>query len=357
MLYRLPVLKPSLILNSAISRKKSDLKNNEFFYGYSRNALTDAYKTIGLKKGDSILYPDFICDVTLESCEINGFNVIYYPIKKNMEPDWDAVEKLMKKGLKAILTINYFGFPQNLDKWRELVKKYNIFWIEDNAHGYGSKYKGIELGGWGDISVTSFRKTLPVLSGSILRINSSKIKNDKLNFNKKKRMKICKEELNRFLGFILRWFKIPYNKYRSIPEILISDNIESFKRPNEIDALSIFLLKSLKKDIDKISKKRRIIYKSWSDYCLKNDLSPIFEKLSDDVNPFVFPCYAKNHKEQYKWLKWGKKIGVEVYPWPNLPVEIYNKKGNSVEMMKRILCFPISHDMSVKNILKLKNFY
>ena len=38
-------------------------QKNVIYFGYARTALEYGYHFLGLKSGDEILYPDYICDV------------------------------------------------------------------------------------------------------------------------------------------------------------------------------------------------------------------------------------------------------------------------------------------------------
>ena len=51
----------------------------------------------------------------------------------------------------AILMVHYFGRPQNIEKFTYFCQHHSILLLEDNAHGYGGKYKNNYLGTFGDI--------------------------------------------------------------------------------------------------------------------------------------------------------------------------------------------------------------
>src|SRR3989338_3059894 len=356
MLYCLPLLTPYLIWRSLLNKYPACIGTNEYLYGYARCALEDAYRLIGLKPKDIILYPDYICEVAVNPCRNIGLKIEYYPVDDTMEPDWDKVEYLLKRGAKAILTVNYFGFPQKMHQWRKITDKFKVWWIEDNAHGYGGKYDGIPLGKWGDVSVSSMRKVLPLLSGALLSINNSRLQcsefASKLS-NGDARKKLHKEECLRVLGYLLRDICIPYNKYRNVPIIAESFSNYESRRPKEIDVLSLHLLPYLLNDIQKLNIARQNIFKAWYTFSEKNNLSPVFRDLPSETSPFVFPCYTNSFESRQKWLRWGRKNGIEVYPWPNLPADVLRNNEVAVRRLKHILCFPIHQDIRAENILEL----
>lgn len=70
--------------------------------------------------------------------------------------DVRKIEKAITKKTKAIFVAHTLGNPVNLDKIMRIVKKYNLWFIEDNCDALGSKYKGKYTGTFGHISTYSF---------------------------------------------------------------------------------------------------------------------------------------------------------------------------------------------------------
>jgi len=68
----------------------------------------------------------------------------------------EKIEKAITKKTKAIFTAHTLGNPINIDRVKKIVKKYNLFWLEDNCDSLGSKYKDRYTGTFGDISTSSF---------------------------------------------------------------------------------------------------------------------------------------------------------------------------------------------------------
>lgn len=66
------------------------------------------------------------------------------------------IEKAITKKNKAIFVAHTLGNPVNLDKIMRVVKKYNLWFLEDNCDALGSKYGGKYTGTFGDISTCSF---------------------------------------------------------------------------------------------------------------------------------------------------------------------------------------------------------
>ena len=68
----------------------------------------------------------------------------------------NKIEKAISKKTKAIFIAHTLGNPANLDEIMRIVKKYNLWFIEDNCDSLGSKYNGKYTGTFGHISTCSF---------------------------------------------------------------------------------------------------------------------------------------------------------------------------------------------------------
>ncbi len=70
--------------------------------------------------------------------------------------DIGEVEKAITPRTRAIIAIHALGNPVDMPKLMKLVANRNIYVIEDNCDGWGSKINGKMVGSFGDISITSF---------------------------------------------------------------------------------------------------------------------------------------------------------------------------------------------------------
>jgi len=121
------------------------------------NALHLALLALGIKKGDEVLLPDF-------THVSNAFVITYTgakPIFLDSHPDYWCVdpakieEKITPK-TKAIIIVHIYGHPCDMDPIMEIVKKHNLFLIEDCAEAHGAEYKGKKVGTFGAINCYSF---------------------------------------------------------------------------------------------------------------------------------------------------------------------------------------------------------
>jgi dTDP-4-amino-4,6-dideoxygalactose transaminase len=130
------------------------------------DALEMAYMLIGLKPGDEVIMPSF----NFTSAAIAAVKLGGTPVFVDIEPRTlnisieEAMSKINKK-TRAITFLNYAGYGSDLKAIRSELNKKGIYLIEDNAHGFGGRFKDINLGTIGDISVQSFHSTKNIQCG------------------------------------------------------------------------------------------------------------------------------------------------------------------------------------------------
>ena len=120
------------------------------------------------------------------------------PVDCNLE-NWCIDENLIEKNnkkTKAILIVNIFGHPCNIDKINQIAKKHNLFLIEDAAESHDSRYKNKICGSFCHISTFSFyaNKLITTGEGGMLVMNDKnyikKLYFTEICFNNKERFKI-----------------------------------------------------------------------------------------------------------------------------------------------------------------------
>lgn len=135
---------------------------------WARNAIFYGLKALGISPGAHVLLPAYLCRAAVEPFEVFGANVQFYPINRSCEPDLAEIEARIKPHTEAILVVHYFGFPQPINKLRALCDRHRLCLIEDCAHVLQGSFDGRPLGTFGDASVFSWRKFLPIYDGGDL---------------------------------------------------------------------------------------------------------------------------------------------------------------------------------------------
>ncbi len=143
------------------------------FYLFSgRNALYHGLQILGLGAGDTVLVPAFHCTSLVEPLIERGVSVEFYRIDRACDADLADLRARIGERTRAVLAIHYFGFASPMRELRELCTQHGLFLIEDCAHVLTGCGEGTVLGEFGDISVFSWRKLLPIYDGGQLVVNN-----------------------------------------------------------------------------------------------------------------------------------------------------------------------------------------
>lgn len=143
---------------------------NRHWYAYGRFALVDAMRLANVGRGDRVLLPSFICRDVLAAVRELGAAPEWYLVPPSLtitdSADWPTA--------RAVIAVNYFGFPQDLAAFRAYAARTGAVVIEDNAHGWLSHdTDGRVLGERTTLGMTSVRKTVRSVDGAYLSADPS----------------------------------------------------------------------------------------------------------------------------------------------------------------------------------------
>jgi perosamine synthetase len=144
----------------------------DLLFFMARNAIYYSLKALRIPSGATILVPSYICCAAVQPMLAYGCRVAYYNVLRNCSADLSDLARKIDRA-DAVLAVHYFGFPQDIAKIRALCDRHRVPLIEDCAHVLQGSYEGQPLGSFGDASVFSWRKQLPVGDGATLRLNRS----------------------------------------------------------------------------------------------------------------------------------------------------------------------------------------
>ena len=130
------------------------------------HSLEMCAKLLNLNNSDEIIIPSYTFVSTANAFAQTGAKPVFADINMNdLNINLDSAEKLITKKTRAICIVHYGGAGADPDQFRDLCDKYNLVLIEDNAHGFGGKYKNKLLGTFGQLSTLSFHETKNVICG------------------------------------------------------------------------------------------------------------------------------------------------------------------------------------------------
>lgn len=120
-------------------------------------ALSAAYKSLSLNKGDEIITTPRTYIATSSSAILEGLKPVFADIDRNSGCiTAKTIEPLINDKTRAITVVHIGGWPADMENICSLAKHYNLKIIEDCAQSPGAKINGKNAGTFGDVSAWSF---------------------------------------------------------------------------------------------------------------------------------------------------------------------------------------------------------
>jgi len=133
---------------------------------------------LGIKKGDEVILSPW----TMSACAVAILHWGAVPVfcdidKETFCIDPEEIKKKITKKTKAIMAIDIFGYPANINAIKNIINKRNIKIISDSAQSIGAKYNKKFAGTVSDIGGFSlnFHKHINTGEGGIIVTNNKKL--------------------------------------------------------------------------------------------------------------------------------------------------------------------------------------
>jgi dTDP-4-amino-4,6-dideoxygalactose transaminase len=121
------------------------------------SALHLALLAAGVGPGDEVITVPFTFIASVAAIGYVGAR----PVLLDIDPssftiDPGAIENAITARTKAILPVHLYGQPADMDPLMEVARRHGLVVIEDAAQAHGAKYRGVPVGGIGDLACFSF---------------------------------------------------------------------------------------------------------------------------------------------------------------------------------------------------------
>lgn len=191
--------------------------------------------------------------------------------KNTIISDKKCINKKTKKIIKACIPMHSYGHPCRIDEIKKILKKYNIFLIEDAAESLGSFFKNKHTGTFGKLGVLSFNGNKIVTSGG----GGCIITNDKILAKKAKHLTTTAKIPHQWN---FKHDKIGYN----------------YRMPNLNAALLIAQLENL----NFFLRKKRELAKRYQTFLKDSELIFLKEPKNSKANYWLNSIILKNKKKK-----------------------------------------------------------
>ena len=113
---------------------------------------------VGVLSGHKVFASDMTFSATVNPIAYEGGEAVFIDTELdswNMDPE--ALEKAFSiyPDVRLIVVAHLYGTPGQCDEIRAIAKNHNAMIVEDAAESFGSSYKGIQTGCFGDVSILS----------------------------------------------------------------------------------------------------------------------------------------------------------------------------------------------------------
>ncbi|MGL2812587.1 UDP-4-amino-4,6-dideoxy-N-acetyl-beta-L-altrosamine transaminase [Helicobacter pylori] len=107
----------------------------------------------------------------------SGYKPVFAEVKNDGNIDELALEKLITKKTKAIVSVDYAGKSVEVESVQRLCKKHSLSFLSDSSHALGSEYHHKKVGGFALASVFSFHAIKPITTaeGGAVVTNDSEL--------------------------------------------------------------------------------------------------------------------------------------------------------------------------------------
>jgi perosamine synthetase len=120
----------------------------------------------GVGPGDEVITSTFSFVASANCFVLEGATPVFADIDpRTLNLDPAAVEAAVTERTKAIVAVDIFGYPCELDELRAIADRHGLTLIDDSCEALGAEYKGRPLGSHGPSSVFAFYPNKQVAAG------------------------------------------------------------------------------------------------------------------------------------------------------------------------------------------------
>tara|TARA_B110000444_G_C18852044_1_gene606617 strand:- start:13889 stop:16012 length:2124 start_codon:yes stop_codon:yes gene_type:complete len=332
-------------------------------YWFSRStfsilAIANWYETFTGENLESIWFPDYFCNEALTLLRSNGHPIFFYPIRKNLEPDWIKCEELLSiKTPNIFFLVHYFGNQSDLKTARHFCNNNSIVLVEDATH---VSPPISQIGSAGEFTLYSPHKTFSIPDGGLL-IQKRKTKVTR-RISKKNPAEVMKKIILKMPAKSekpYRWL-IKKNIQKVLPDFFWKKNFylenSEYHYPFKKDYskqshLSKRLLFNQLDKIEDYSRRRKINFALLRASFESKDIDVIFK--NKKFTPYLIGLIFKNESTTIKYYQSYKKNLLPIIRWPDIPPEILDdnqKKYDANDIKKRTLFLPVHQSLNIKTI-------
>jgi dTDP-4-amino-4,6-dideoxygalactose transaminase len=301
-----------------------------------------------------VLVPAYHCGTEIEPIVRCGLKPLFYGIDLFCQPSIEQLARSFSPQVLAVMVTHFNGFPQPIQKIKSLCAQHGVFLFEDCAHVLKSEIPSGRLGSFGDVSIFSLRKHLPVSQGGLLAVNRGDLAPE-FSATAPKIIREAKE----LFAVLRQCARKRLNIHRTpIAEPIETEEISKqaikahdFKKDDyalDISRVSRFLVE--RSDIERIVAIRRRNYAHLQERLrgLKG-LRCLFNQLSDGTCPWFYLAEVENPRKLKNHLLTKGIVTVVFWSWFH---ESFNPADfpEATHLKQHVIALPIHQDLSLSQM-------
>lgn len=177
-------------------------------------ALHLALVAAGVGPGDEVILPSLTFIATANAVRHAGAVPVFADVDpKTYNLDPAAAEAAVTPRTRAVLPVDQFGLPCDLDAFRDLARRHGLALIEDAACALGARYRGRPIGAEGEAVCLSFhpRKVVTTGEGGMI-LTDSETRAERLRRLRQHAMTVSDLDRHRAEGVVVESYgEVGYN--------------------------------------------------------------------------------------------------------------------------------------------------
>ncbi|MBI2287839.1 MAG: UDP-4-amino-4,6-dideoxy-N-acetyl-beta-L-altrosamine transaminase [Chloroflexi bacterium] len=129
-------------------------------------ALHAACAAAGISWGDEVITTPITFAASANAAVYCGGKPVFADIQEdtwNIDPR--EIRRRLSPRTRAVLPVDFAGYPASLDEIRAIADEHKLIMIEDACHALGAEYRGRKLGSLADMTVFSFHPVKHITTG------------------------------------------------------------------------------------------------------------------------------------------------------------------------------------------------
>jgi dTDP-4-amino-4,6-dideoxygalactose transaminase len=346
------------------------IRNKQHRCFLARNAIFHSLQFLKIGAGARVLVPAFICKTVIEPIVAAGAKVDFYEVDRSCHADFADLETKIERDTAAVLAVHYYGFPQKIEQFRDVCDRHRLYLIEDCAHVLRGYIGDRLMGTFGDVSIFSWRKFLPVYDGGVLMLNDTGCNaqiswaNESALFTLKVLINLVERALKQSrMNLVKRTYRVLQTAKQQLRHRLIGESIDRAQNlsidsnnpmfdPSVADVpmsrLSQWVMSH--SNVDAIIARRRQNYLYLEEKLTSIPGVTLFANgLPAGVCPWMLPCFLDDMPNAHVPLR---QRGVPASSWSGVvPPDLSRDKFPGAKFLyEHLVCLPIHQNLQEKDL-------